>query len=121
MTGQHRFIKKFDNFDKIVPGKRQQLGKLAARYARKAVQMMAAIAPRSNISEPGYVHFKDQFEAQQIAPFLWGVVNHKIVNGYALWKLLEHGTRHMAPRKTIGPVMDLLGPEFLREAGRFEK
>jgi hypothetical protein len=121
MTGTHKFIKKFDNFDQITVRERQRLGKLVASYARKAAIMMAAKAPRSDINESGYAHFADQFEAQQIAPWLWGIVNHKIVNGYALWMLLEHGTRHMAPRKTIGPVMDIIGPEFLKEAGKFEK
>jgi hypothetical protein len=120
-VSSHTFKKVFDNFDSILARVRANESELAKAKAHKAAEMMAAKAPRSGINEPGYVHFADQFEAVQIAPLFWAVVNHKIVNGYALWKLLEHGTRHMAPRKTVGPVMDILGPEFIREAGKLGK
>lgn len=114
----YEFIKKFDNFDQIGVKERQRLGKLVARKAREASELMANQAPRSDINEAGYVHFDEQFRATQIATFNWGIFNDKIVNGYQLWKLLEYGTRKMSPRKTIGPVMDVIGPEFLREAGK---
>lgn len=125
MTGQHRFIKKFDNFDNITRVERMRLGKLTARYARMARDRMENWAPRSEIDDPGYVHFADQFRIEQVASFLWAIVNDKMIQSkegpYPLWKILEQGTRYMSPRKTIGPVMDILGPEYLREAGKFEK
>jgi hypothetical protein len=124
MTSTITITVKFDNFDAIIAKERQRLGKLVASTARKAALMMAAKAPRSDVNSPGYIHFADKFEAQQVAPFVWSIVNDKMVgtNGeYPLWKLLEYGTRYMSPRRTIGPVMDIIGPEFLREAGRFER
>ncbi len=111
-------IKKFDNFDQITKGERIRLGKLVAQKAREASTLMANQAPRSDINDAGYKHFDEQFHAEQIASFNFGIFNDKVVGSYELWKLLEYGTRHMSPRKTVGPVMDVIGPEFLREAGK---
>jgi hypothetical protein len=108
----------FDRFDQIIAETKSDLELLCERQAKKARDMMARQAPRSDVNTPGYSHFADEFEADQIGPMFWTVVNHKIVNGYALWKLLEYGTRYMSPRKTVFPVMGIVGPEFIREAGR---
>lgn len=115
----HYFVKRFDRFNDIELGIKQQYGKLVAKYARAGAEMMRDIAPVSAVDEANYQHFRDRFEAVKRAPFMWDIINDKIVNGYALWELLEDGTRHMAPQKTIGPVMSIVGPEFLREAAKF--
>ncbi len=111
------FIKKFNNFDAVLRAERARMGRLVAESSRRATGRMAEIAPVSNINHPGYVHFAQQFFVEQIAAYNWGISNTKIVNGYELWKLLEYGTYKMSPRKTVGPVMDVVGPEFLKEAG----
>lgn len=118
MPSTFTFVKKFDNFDSILRAERSRIGRLVADKAREAGGMMAAIGPVSKINYPGYVHFVEQFFVEQIVAYSWGIRNEKVVNGYDLWKLLEYGTYKMAPRKTVGPVMDIIGPEFLAEAGR---
>lgn len=112
--------KVFDNFDQVLMKERQRLGQLVKRKAEEAATLMGNQAPRSDIDTPGYLHFDEMFYASKGSEsFNYGIFNDKVVNGYELWKLLEFGTRKMAPRKTIGPVMDVIGPEFLREAGQF--
>ena len=121
MPSSYRFEKKFDSFDSILHAERARLGLLVADKAKEAAAMMATTAPVSNINYPGYVHFAQQFFVEQITAYNWGIRNEKVVNGYELWKLLEYGTYKMSPRKTIGPVMDIIGPQFLEAAGRLTK
>jgi hypothetical protein len=113
------FDKKLDEFDSLIAAERRRLESLTERMASDAKAMMGETAPVSDINEAGYVHFKDQFRVEKIAPFSWAIFNDKQVGAWWLWMLLEFGTRKMAPRKTVGPVMDQIGPRFLEEAGRF--
>ena len=114
--------KRFDNFDQVLLRQKQQLGQLVKRKAEEAVESMRNQAPRSKINVPGYIHFDEMFYASKGSEsFNYGIFNDKVVNGYELWRLLEYGTRFMSPRKTIGPVMAIIGPEFLREAAEIVK
>ncbi len=110
----------FNNLASVLAAEEARIDRVLKSQAEKAVGMMAERAPRSEINEAGYVHFYEQFRYEQIAAYNYGIINDKIVNGYELWKLLENGTPKMAPRPTVGPVMDIIGPETLRLIGEFE-
>lgn len=112
------FEKVSDNLDALWAADKARFAPLAKAKAEQAAEMMSARAPVSDINDAGYVHFKDQFRVEQIGPLAWAIFNDKQVGAYWLWILLEFGTRKMAPRKTVGPVMDIVGPQFLEEAGR---
>ena len=114
----YEIVPVFDNFDAMWAADRAKFAALAESKAKQAVETMHDRAPESDINGPGYVHFKDRFRAEKEALLVWLIFNDKMVNGYELWKLLEFGTPRMTPRKTIGPVMDIIGPQFLEEAGR---
>ena len=111
---------RFDNIIATIRAERQRIEGVGDKYGAQATEMMRDTAPKSEINEAGYVHFKDQFRVEKIAPLTWAIYNDKRVGVYWLWMLLEFGTRKMSPRKTVGPCMDRIGPQFLAEVGRFE-
>jgi hypothetical protein len=112
--------KVFDNFDALFAADRARRAAHVESKAKQAAAMMSERAPVSDINEPGYEHFKDAFRVEKESMLAYLIFNDKIVNGYELWKLLEFGARTMSPRKTIGPVMDIIGPQFLEEAGHLK-
>lgn len=116
-----KFIQKYNNFPAIVEVERRRLATLAESKAKQAREQMEATAPRSEINTPGYEHFADLFGAEAVDALVWVITNTKEVNGYMLWKLLEFGTARMSPRRPVGKVMDIIGPEFLEEAGRLTR
>lgn len=116
-------VKKYDRFDQFFGQELRRITSLTESTGKRSIEMMRGIAPVSDINIPGYEHFRDMFRLQKMPSaslaVSYAIYNDKVVNGYELWKLLEFGTPKMAARKTINPVMDIVGPEYIKQVGGF--